>query len=357
MNYLKFILFLLLPYTFYSQQNVDINEQFEGSWMPSGWQSSNFSQTNLVNHSTGGTRSAVHGVSVFGSASLTSQPFQVITGEQFDTISFWVRHTAVSFSGSIQVDITGNHTNSSLGTIDLGLLPSSSWIRHTYTYSVSSTDTVSIRLTLSHGITVGNIYVDDIRVRKSLMLPVTLSHFTYALRENNVNLKWGTTEELNNMGFEVYRAPYNSTEWKKIAFVSGHGTTNMPKEYSFTDPRLSTGKYNYRIKQVDYNGNYEYFSLSDAVNISAPGKFELEQSYPNPSNPKSTIGYRVPSDAFVKIIVYDMTGKEVSTLVNSHHTAGYYSAEFNGSSLSSGIYLYKISAGEYTAVKKMILVK
>lgn len=357
MNYLKFILFLLLPYAIYSQQNVDINEQFEGSWMPSGWQSSNFSQTSTMNHSGGGSRSAMHGISLFGTATLTSNPFQVIAGEQFDTISFWVRHSAITLTGSITVDLIGNQTNSNLGTINLGILPNNTWVRYSYSYNVSVTDTVSVRLSFSHGLTVGFLYVDDIRVRKSLMLPVTLSYFNHSTRENNVSLKWGTTDEMNNMGFEVYRSDAGSGSWSKIAFVNGHGTTSIPQDYSFTDPKLNTGKYIYKLKQVDFNGNFEYFALAGEVKISAPGKFELEQNYPNPSNPTTTIGYMIPSDALVKIVVYDMAGKEVQTLVNAQHTAGYHKAEFNGSGLSSGIYIYKITAGDYSNVKKMILIK
>lgn len=356
MNYLKFILILLLPCTFYSQQNVDINEPFEGSWMPVGWQSSQFSQSTFANNTPGGSRSAAHGISVFSTASITSTKFHVLPSEQFDTISFWYRHSAISVVGTMSIDVIGSSGTQQLSLVNLGLLPSNTWVKHSYSYTASADDSVSVRISFSHSLTVGSIFIDDIKIHKSVVMPVNLSYFNYLCRENNVTLNWGTSGEINNHGFEVYRSTDNNS-WRKTGFVPGKGTTNEPQQYSYADTRLNTGKYLYRIKQVDYNGSYEYFALSDAVMISSPKNFALEQNYPNPSNPTTTIGYRIPNDAAVKIVVYDISGREVKTLVNTYQTAGYYKAEFNGSAHSSGVYIYKITAGEYTSIKKMILIK
>ncbi|NOS84662.1 MAG: T9SS type A sorting domain-containing protein [Ignavibacteria bacterium] len=187
-------------------------------------------------------------------------------------------------------------------------------------------------------------------------LPVTLSLFNALSVKNNVKLYWKTEAEINNSGFELERR-LEEGNWLKLAFITGMGTTNQPVEYSYEDKKLQPGKYFYRLKQIDYNGNYEYFDLALPVIISKPKKFALGQSYPNPSNPKSNIDFQLPERTKVNISVYNLLGQLVSTLVNDELDAGIYTAEFNGNNLSSGTYIYRITAGSFTEVKKLILVK
>lgn len=195
-------------------------------------------------------------------------------------------------------------------------------------------------------------------------LPVTLSSFNAAASKNNVLLSWRTETELNNSGFDVERKltllnpPKGITEeWIKIAFIPGTGTTSEPKNYSFADKKLQTGSYKYRLKQIDYNGSYEYYALEGKVIISAPESFSVSQNYPNPSNPVSKIDFEIPAAGKVSLKVYDMLGQEVTVLVNEFREAGFYTADFDGSKLASGVYLYRLTAGEFNIVKKMILVK
>jgi hypothetical protein len=195
-------------------------------------------------------------------------------------------------------------------------------------------------------------------------LPVTLSSFTSSVRNNTAVLMWVTEVELNNSGFDVERANVTlsgAEEWHKITFVQGNGTTNQPKGYLYEDKKLAKGIYKYRLKQIDYNSNYEYFELANDVVITPPNKFNISQNYPNPSNPKSLIDYEIPIRGKVTLIVYDIIGQEAASLVNETKEAGYYTAEFNGSSLSSGVYFYRITAeGEgqkHVKTMKMILVK
>lgn len=187
-------------------------------------------------------------------------------------------------------------------------------------------------------------------------LPVALSLFNALSEKNNVKLFWKTEAEINNSGFELERKA-ESGQWIKIAFIQGSGTTNQPVEYTCEDKKLKPGKYFYRLKQIDYNSNYEYFDLALPVIISKPKEFALGQSYPNPSNPKSTIDFRLPERTKVNISVYNLLGQLVSTLVNEELDAGIYTAEFNGSNLSSGTYMYRFTAGSFTEVKKLTLVK
>ena len=182
------------------------------------------------------------------------------------------------------------------------------------------------------------------------------------INNNNVTLNWSTASELNNSGFDVERADLqNAGNWSKIANVSGNGTSENVNFYSFTDKNVNSGKYNYRLKQIDFNGNYEYFNLSNEVNIGVPVKYNLSQNYPNPFNPTTKINYELAFDSKVSLTIFDVSGKEVGSLVNATQPAGYYSVNFNGSSLSSGMYFYKISVdgngNNFSAVKKMILVK
>ncbi|HMQ70779.1 MAG TPA: T9SS type A sorting domain-containing protein, partial [Ignavibacteria bacterium] len=156
-------------------------------------------------------------------------------------------------------------------------------------------------------------------------------------------------------GFEIERSSDNV--WTKVGNVNGNGTSSIVNNYSYTDRNLATGSYSYRLKQVDFNGNFEYFNLNNEVNIGTPSAYALSQNYPNPFNPSTTINFDLPTDGNVSLKLYDMSGKEVATLVNEVRAAGYYSVNFNASQLTSGVYFYSISADNFTATKKMLLVK
>ena len=189
------------------------------------------------------------------------------------------------------------------------------------------------------------------------VLPIELISFTSSTSANSVNLTWSTAVEQNNSGFDIERKKIESGNWQKIGFVEGHGTTSTPQSYSYSDRFLSTGKYNYRLKQIDYNGNYQYYTLGSEVTIGVPKKFEVSQNFPNPFNPVTKINYELPNDSKVSIKVFDMLGREVATLLDEFKTAGYHTVDFDGSSLSSGMYFYRIKTNEFEAIKKMLLIK
>lgn len=188
-------------------------------------------------------------------------------------------------------------------------------------------------------------------------MPVELSSFSSSIIKNNVTLNWTTTAEVNNSRFDVERKLTNSDKWNKVGFVNGNGTINEPKNYSFTDRNLNTGSYNYRLKQIDFNGNYEYYNLSGEVVIGISREYGLSQNFPNPFNPTTNISYQIPISGFVTLKIYDVSGKEVAKLVDQRQEAGYYTAMFDGSLLSSGIYFYKLTAGDFVEMKRMVLLK
>ena len=199
------------------------------------------------------------------------------------------------------------------------------------------------------------IGIDALNLKRDDPLPVELSSFVSMISGNDVTLNWSTASETNNSGFDVERN--SNGVWTKIGNVTGNGTVNSAVNYSFTDRNLNSGVHSYRLKQIDFNGNFEYFNLSSEVVIGVPSAFVLSQNYPNPFNPSTKIDYQLPTDGNVNISVFDNSGKEVMTLVNEFKSAGYYTINFNASQLSSGIYFYKISADNFSGVKKMILVK
>jgi hypothetical protein len=130
--------------------------------------------------------------------------------------------------------------------------------------------------------------------------------------------------------------------WSALSFISGNGTSNQINVYSYEDRNVTTGKYQYRLKQIDYNGNFKYYNLLNEVNVGIPSEFALMQNYPNPFNPATTINFDLPLDSKVNLLIYDITGRLVSELLNSEFKAGYNSVKFNASNFASGVYFYSI---------------
>ncbi len=191
-------------------------------------------------------------------------------------------------------------------------------------------------------------------------MPVELSSFSSSVNSNNVKLTWITASETNNQGFEIYRKSEQS-DWTKIGFVEGSGTVSTPKTYTYNDNGLSTNKYFYELKQIDYNGTYKFFVMLGYVTIETPKKFTVSQNYPNPFNPVTRIDYNLPLDSKVIIKIYDINGKEIKTLVNKAEPAGFHSVSFDGNEFSSGMYFYRVFAGaggqNFEVTKKMLLIK
>ena len=191
-------------------------------------------------------------------------------------------------------------------------------------------------------------------------LPVELTSFTASNERNGVSLNWQTATETNNYGFEVERRSMDNgrlkmDNWGKIGFVDGHGTTNAPQRYTFTDTP-GGGKCAYRLKQIDRDGKYEYSKEVEAI-VPVPDVFALLQNYPNPFNPTTVIKYSIVSVSNVVLKVYDVLGKEVVTLVNETKQPGSYSAVFNASLLANGLYFYRLEAGQFSDVKRLTLLK
>ncbi len=187
-------------------------------------------------------------------------------------------------------------------------------------------------------------------------VPVELTSFVAKVNAaGQVELSWSTATELNNLGFQVERKAVNG-EYLPIGYVQGNGTTTERKEYSFIDKSVEAGKYFYRLKQMDFDGRFEY-SPEIEVDVHPPLQFTLEQNYPNPFNPSTKIKFGLAENTNVRLAVYNLLGELIATLVNNQLSAGFYEVEFNATSLPSGMYIYSIETPVYKEVRKMMLMK
>lgn len=198
---------------------------------------------------------------------------------------------------------------------------------------------------------------DKVWVTDLQALPVELTSFAARATAEGTLLNWTTASEINNHGFEIERSN-DGTEFYTVAFVQGAGTSTESREYIYTDNVEYKGgeTFYYRLKQVDLDGRIEYSDIIE-VEFDIVKDFVLHQNYPNPFNPSTTIKYAVPQTSLVSIKVYDLTGQEVASLVNETKEAGTYEVKFDAHNLASGVYMYRMVAGNFTSVKKLNLLK
>jgi hypothetical protein len=191
-----------------------------------------------------------------------------------------------------------------------------------------------------------------------IIVPVELTSFTAIANDGTVELNWATATETNNQGFSIERS--SGSEFTEVGFVPGHGTSTETHSYSFTDRNVQPGTYTYRLKQIDFDGSYEYFTTE--VEVAAPKVYSREQNYPNPFNPSTKINFSLAVDSKVTLKVFDILGQEVTILLTSDLVAGSHEVNFNASGINSGVYFYSIEATgidgtNFVDVKKMILTK
>ncbi len=188
-------------------------------------------------------------------------------------------------------------------------------------------------------------------------IPVELTSFTYSLNYNDVVLNWVTATEKNNHGFFIERKAANTdAKYSTLGFIPGNGTTTETHLYAFSDKKVTEGKYTYRLRQVDYDGTFSYTPEIE-VDVNTPKVFALEQNYPNPFNPNTSIKYSIAKDGLVNISIYNALGEKVGVLVNEIQKAGNYDVTFNAKQFASGVYFYRMESGNFTSIKKMILIK
>ena len=192
------------------------------------------------------------------------------------------------------------------------------------------------------------------------LIPVELNSFAADVKQGKVFLSWETATELNNLGFFIERRNIDpaetETEWIEIGFKEGRGNSTERNLYRFEDYPLYDGTYHYRLRQIDYDGSFEY-SNEVEVNLFSVKSFELSQNYPNPFNPTTTISFQLPEASFITLKVFDALGTEVATIAEGRYPAGVHEVNFNAENISSGLYMYRIISGTNELTRKMMVVK
>ena len=279
---------------------------------------------------------------------------------------------AITFGGSLAIANTNYST--ALLWQDINNAPDTNYMvilgqEHNYTSNTPQIGQNKLFLPGSLLYANDGLWVGEIKFSSRILkfddlsiVPVELISFKAKAEKNKVILSWNTATETNNYGFEIERkvrkASSFSDRWEKIGFIYGNGNSNSPKEYSFIDETFKAGTVSYRLKQIDNDGSFSYSPVVK-VDIYVPKEFSLKQNYPNPFNPKTTISFTLEEAGFTSLKIYNALGQELMTLLsNEYLEAGeYHRVEFDGSKLSSGMYLAKLWSGNKVEMKKMLLIK
>ncbi len=215
---------------------------------------------------------------------------------------------------------------------------------------------------------------NNLRMKYDDQTPLTPKNFAVSVYHTQYDSYPKLTWDLNNepdvrendqSGYIIERR-IRESEFNQIATVSG--TTSVYIDYTVHYAGSGPNTAEYRIRANDVNNHQSAPSQIETIHWgdawkkgsereTANIKYNLEQNYPNPFNPSTEIKYSLAKDSYVTLKVYDMLGKEVAELVNENKPAGNYTVEFNASNLPSGVYIYKLTAGKFTAVKKLILLR
>lgn len=201
----------------------------------------------------------------------------------------------------------------------------------------------------------------------STTLPVELSSFTGRMSGRDIVLNWTTASEENNAGWEIQRQKLEDrsekVEWETIGFVAGKGTTTEAQSYSFSSlvtrplsPVVSPSSLAvYRLKQLDLDGTVSFSQILTIEN--KPAEFALQQNYPNPFNPSTKIDFSLPVSGYAKLVVFDLLGREVKTLIDQNLEAGFHTSVYDAGNGAAGVYFYQLTFNGKVETKKLTLLK
>ncbi len=205
--------------------------------------------------------------------------------------------------------------------------------------------------------TLMGLTVDGIRVTRTWgdIVPVELVSFDATVSGSDVNLNWMTSSETNNAGFEVQLR--GEGDFEAMGFVDGNGTTTVEQSYNYSINDLAPGTYTARLKQIDYDGAFEY-SPQVEIAIGVPGTHILSQAYPNPFNPQASFSLAVATEQHVDVALYNALGQQVASLFSGQMEAGQARAfTIDGASLPSGSYYYRAIGESFAESGRVTLLK
>ena len=200
-------------------------------------------------------------------------------------------------------------------------------------------------------------------------VPAELSGFAGDITvDGDVALTWSVPSQTSNLGWEVHRSLDGRVFVRIGGIVPGDGTTDEFRQYDFVDSDLPVAEeVHYYLRQVDLDGSS---TRSQIISVSLsgilpplPSAFTLDQNYPNPFNPETTIEFGLASDTDVKLVVYDLAGQVIRTLIAGqqmqagHHSTAWDGMNSSGVKVGSGVYLYRLNAGEFVEMRKMTLLQ
>ena len=277
----------------------------------------------------------------------------------------WTINALSNISNNVTVTLTWNSTDQGVsfasGSAQIGRWVSGSNWALLATGAVSGSDPYSVSNTNPITSSFSNsIYSIS---GPGTGLPVELTSFAVTPVGGKVELAWATATETNNYGFDVERGTINNQQstisnWEKLGFVQGQGTTNAPQKYSFTDDAARMGRYSYRLKQIDRDGKFIYHQAVEVTVGVTPNTVFLDNNYPNPFNPSTKISFVLGTTGRATLKVFNLIGQEVATLADGVFNAGdIQQVTFDASRYSSGIYYYQLKTGNRTEIKKMMLLK
>ena len=322
-------------------------------------------QFSLNSSSTGAMFNACT-VSLGGSYSSGANPFRLCAS---DTNAF----SSASAIGSDAAASGGSVTFGSLGDA----LPSGAryyWVTADLSASASGTIHGTIAhsgaLDITDGTISGSSNYGVLNTDGDVPLPVELSSFTASVHPDGIQLQWVTESEVDNLGFNLYRAEENEGgigEYVQLNadLIRGAGNAPSPRVYRFVDRRLrGEGIYWYRLEDVSLDGkNILHDPISITVRVpqeivrEIPTAYKLHQNHPNPFNPSTTIAYDLSEASHVRLTIYSIAGQRVATLMSAHQEAGHYEVTWNGSGFANGVYLYRLEAGDFVETQRMVLLK
>lgn len=209
--------------------------------------------------------------------------------------------------------------------------------------------------------------IDGIRISEfwsEVTLPVQLTAFRGMMVAQDVQLSWTTISEVNNYGFFVERRLDTDAAFAPTAngFVPGHGTTISQHDYTYTDSNVPPGTWLYRLRQVDLNGGVSSsepvrIEITTSVEEAGHQGFALNQNFPNPFNPRTTIEYSTSLGGRVTLRVFDILGRVAATLVDDDKPAGTHRAFFDAKELPTGAYVASLTSNGRVARIRLILAR
>jgi len=198
-----------------------------------------------------------------------------------------------------------------------------------------------------------------------ITLPVQLSSLQASPVPEGILLEWSTESETNNRGFHLSRSLEKEGQFDFVAFLDGAGNSTSPRSYRFVDKQVrSEVTYWYLLESEDFQGQRTAYG---PIQVTAgppllPKVFALFQNYPNPFNPTTHVKYQLPEDVSVRLEIYNVMGQKVGSLVDEVQKTGYYKVKWagrdtNGRELASGVYFYRLEAGDFVKTRKMVLLR